>query len=151
MSSPTSELFVRLLSDFTASLKHLKLVWKYDPFNTWAKEIMASFRTRYDTFILLWLLFSFFKYTQSIFSLRYISRFSLNYYYWWTLPKGNKDKVFMANTGTYTTTTITSDHNWASSEIFQNFLQHFYTMEIDNSAQFSILDGKYIYGNIKGR
>ena len=112
MNSPTSELFVRLLSDFTASLKHLKLVWKYDPFNTWAKEIMASFRTRYDTFILLWLLFSFFKYTQSIFPFGISLAFSLNYYYWWTLPKGNKDKVFMANTGTYTTTTITSNHKW---------------------------------------
>ena len=101
------------MSDFTASLKHLKPVWKYDPFNTWAKEIMASFRTRYDTFILLWLLFSFSEYTHNPFSLQSMALvFSLNYYYWWTLPKGNKDKVFMANTGTYTTTTITSNHKW---------------------------------------
>ena len=41
---PYCKLFVRLFCDFTASLKHLKPVWKYDPFNTWAKEIMASFR-----------------------------------------------------------------------------------------------------------
>ena len=67
---PNNELFLRLLSDFTASLKHLKPVWKYDPFNTWAKEIMASFRTRYDTFILLWLLFSFSEYTHNPFSLQ---------------------------------------------------------------------------------
>ena len=110
---PNRELFVRLLSDFTASLKHLKPVWKYDPFNTWAKEIMASFRTRYDTFILLWLLFSFSEYTHNPFSLQSMALvFSLNYYYWWTLPKGNKDKVFMANTVTYTTTTSTSNHKW---------------------------------------
>ena len=112
---PNNELFLRLLSDFTASLKHLKPVWKYDPFNTWAKEIMASFRTRYDTFILLWLLFSFSEYTHNPFSLQSMALvFSLNYYYWWTLPKGNKDKVFMANTGTYTTTTSTSDHKWTA-------------------------------------
>ena len=119
--SPNTELFVRLLSDFTATLKHLKPVWKYDPFNTWAKEIMASFRTRYDTFILLWLLFSLYKYTHSIFPSIPRLAFSLNCYYWWTLPKGNKDKVFMANTGTYTTTTITSDHKWTTTKIFHNF------------------------------
>ena len=115
---PYCKLFVRLFCDFTASLKHLKPVWKYDPFNTWAKEIMASFRTRYDTFILLWLLFSFFKYTQSIFPFGISLAYSLNYYYWWTLPKGNKDKVFMANTGTYTTTTITSNQKWFGYEYF---------------------------------
>ena len=143
------------MSDFSATLKHLKPVWKYDPFNTWAKGIMASFRTCYDTFILLWLLFSFNKTKKYTFHFSLASR-SVSL----TTPTNIIDEHYLR--------AIKTRYLWQTRVHIQplpsppttnerprkyfTFLYNIFILQTEIILRNSQSEeGKYIYGNIKGR